>query len=325
MTTLSPLTRIRLLISWPFFICLTIILLGYQSTLLDDATPSKTEELLIWLISRAMLVAGIGYGYLAASSYPLLEQMQGRRAPYIMAGWFALRGALALGYYLLMGDTTFLGFVAGGIVMMGLLRVRARWVALLTLVLLLNLPGQLGRWIQANRNYPLPPSEQVNYYEQQQRMLRHEHAVAAQYWLDGHYAPLIRYHLAVWKVQWLKQSSRWSVLMGSILLGMCLWRWHRLLIRRLRDAMVGVVGFCGLTTFLELTSGRTYTTTLQRYDDSFRYAGYYVFDVPDALYLTVAELACLSMALLAIMLGYLLIGQPLARWQPLRTGRALPS
>ena len=47
MTTLSPLTRIRLLISWPFFICLTIILLGYQSTLLDDATPSKTEELLI--------------------------------------------------------------------------------------------------------------------------------------------------------------------------------------------------------------------------------------------------------------------------------------
>jgi hypothetical protein len=303
---------------WLFAIGLTGILLGYQTTLLTDPTPSQPEELMLWLTSRGMLVLTMICGFLGAGSYQRLQVRRPRRAKLIIAGWLAGLSILAVGYYLLTGDTTFLGLTVAGAVLVGMMTVRARWALLVLSVLVLNLPGQLGRWIQANRNYPMPVSKEINLYEAKQRTLRHERAVVTQYWLESNHAPLVAYYASVWPEQWLEQSSRWSLLIGSVLLGMGIWRWLRLVTRHLNTVLVSIVGLCTLTTFLEVTSGRVYTTTLQRYADSYRYPGYYVFDVPDALYLTVADLACLSMALLVSIGLWLFFRLPIPNWVPLR-------
>lgn len=307
-----------MLATWLFAIGLTGILLGYQTTLLTDPTPSQPEELMLWLTSRGMFILTMICGFLGAGSYQKLTTRRPRRARLIIGSWLAVLSVLAIGYYLLTGDTTFLSLTVAGIILVCMITRRARWTLLVMAVLVLNLPGQLERWIQANRNYPMPASEQVNQYEVEQRTFRHERAVATQYWLDKEYAPLIRYYASVWPEQWLEQSSRWSMLIGAVLLGMGIRRWQRLAIRHLNTVLVSVVGLCTLTTFLEVTSGRVYTTTLQRYADSYRYPGYYVFDVPDALYLTVADLACLSMALLVSIGLWLFFRLPIPNWVPIR-------
>lgn len=307
-----------MLASWLFAIGLTGILLGYQTTLLNDPTPSQPEELMLWLTSRGMLILTMVCGFLGARSYQQLIMRRPRRAKVIIGNWLAGLSVLAVGYYLLTGDTTFLALTSAGTLLVLMMPLRARWILLALTVLVLNLPGQLGRWVQANREYPMPASAQVNQYEAEQRTFRHERAVAAQYWLNSDYAPLVRYHASIWTEQWLEQSSRWSMLIGSVLLGTGIWRWRRLVLRLLNPLLVSVAGLCVLTTFLELTSGRVYTTTLQRYADSYRYPGYYVFDVPDALYLTVADLACLSMAVLVSIGLWLFARLPIPNWVPLR-------
>ncbi len=310
--------RVRMLAIWLFAIGLTGILLGYQTTLLTDLTPSQPEELMLWLTSRGMLVLTIVCGYWGTRSYQRLIKSRPKQANIIVSSWLAVLSVLAIGYYLLTGDTTLLSLTIAGALLVTLMTVRARWVLLIIALLVLNVPGQLGRWIQANRNYPMPVSEQVNAYETKHRTFRHERSVAAQYWLDKEYKVLIRYYASVWPEQWLEQSSRWLVLLGSVLLGMGLWRWQRLIVRLLNTLLVSLLGLCILTTFLELTSGRVYSATLQRYADSYRYPGYYVFDVPDALYLTVADLSCLSMALLASTGLWLFVRLPIPRWLPVR-------
>lgn len=310
--------RVRMLAIWLFAIGLTGILLGYQTTLLVDLTPSQPEELMLWLTSRAMLALTIVCGYLGARSYQRLTRSYPVHARLIVGSWLAVLSVMAIGYYLLTGDTTLLSLTIAGTLLVAMTTVRARWVLLIIALLVLNVPGQLGRWVQANRNYPMPVSEQVNAYETKHRTLRHERSVAVQYWLDKEYKALVRYYASVWPEQWLEQSSRWLVLMGSVLLGMGLWRWQRLIVRLLNTLMVSLLGLCILTTFLELTSGRVYSATLQRYADSYRYPGYYVFDVPDALYLTVADLSCLSMALLASTGLWLFVRLPMPRWLPVR-------
>ncbi len=310
--------RARMLAIWLFAIGLTGILLGYQTTLLVDLTPSQPEELMLWLTSRAMLVLTIVCGYLGARSYQRLLKSRSAHANSIVWCWLIVLSVLAIAYYLLTGDTTLLSLTIAGTLLIAMVTVRARWVLLLIALLVLNVPGQLGRWIQANRNYPMPVSEQVNVYETKHRTLRHKRSVAAQYWLDSEYKALVRYYASVWPEQWLEQSSRWLVLMGSVLLGTGLWRWQRLIVRMLNTLLVSLLGLCILTTFLELTSGRVYSATLQRYADSYRYPGYYVFDVPDALYLTVADLSCLSMALLASTGFWLVVRLPMPRWLPVR-------
>lgn len=310
--------RVRLLAIWLFAIGLTGILLGYQTTLLTDLTPSQPEELMLWLTSRAMLILTIICGYLGARHYERLIKNRPARANRIIGGWLVVLGTLAVGYYLVTGDTTMLGLTTAGVLLVATMAVRARWVLLTVALLVLNVPGQLGRWVQANRNYPMPVSEQVNAYEASQRSFRHKRQVAAQHWLTSDYRALVRYHASVWPEQWLEQSSRWLILIGAVLLGMGLWRWQRLIIRLMNTLLVSLLGLCILTTFLELTSGRVYSATLHRYADSYRYPGYYVFDVPDALYLTVAELACLSMAVLASLGFWLVVRMPIPRWVPVR-------
>jgi len=310
--------RVRMLAIWLFAIGLTGILLGYQTTLLVDPTPSQPEELMLWLTSRAMLVLTMVCGYLGARSYQRLMRSRPTHARLIVGSWLAVLSAMAVSYYLLTGDTTLLSLTIAGALLVTLMRIRARWALLIIALLVLNVPGQLGRWIQANRNYPMPVSKQVNAYETKHWTFRHERSVAAQYWLDKEYKMLIRYYASVWPEQWLEQSSRWLVLMGSVLLGMGLWRWQRLIVRLLNTLLVSLLGLCILTTFLELTSGQVYSATLQRYADSYRYPGYYVFDVPDALYLTVADLSCLSMALLASTGLWLVVRLPIPRWLPAR-------
>lgn len=310
--------RVRMLAFWLFAIGLTGILLGYQTTLLVDPTPSQPEELMLWSTSRAMLILALVCGYLGARSCQRLTKNRPDQAKRIIGSWLIFLSVLAVGYYLVTGDTTLLGLTVAGALMVALMTVRARWVLLVVALLALNLPGQLGRWIQANRNYPMPASEQVNAYEAKQRLFRHKRSVASQYWLGSDYKALVRYYASVWPEQWLEQSSRWLVLIGSVLLGMGLWRWQRLIVRLLNTLLVSLLGLCILTTFLELTSSRVYSATLHRYADSYRYPGYYVFDVPDALYLTVADLSCLSMALLASLGFWLVVRLPVPRWVPSR-------
>ncbi|QJW89077.1 hypothetical protein HNV11_06580 [Spirosoma taeanense] len=299
-----------------FCIGLTAILLGYQTVLLNDTTPSVTEKIMTWLTSRGILIIAIGHGYMVALRYDKLVGRPGWSALVQMALQLLLLITIGLGIYLITGDSTFFGLALAGLVLIGVWRLRGRWVALVIVVLLLNLPVQISRWYQANRNLPLPTSEQVNDYEQKQRQLRQQRANETRYWLARDYPKLAEYHAQVWPQRLLSdvQTGRWSSLVGMVLLGMILRRWRGLLAIVLRHSFIYIAGVCALTTLLELTSGRTYATTLRLYFDSLRYPGYYVFDVPDALYLTVSEAACLSTAMLFGMGIWLLSGWTVPEW-----------
>lgn len=286
---------------WLFFITITALLLGYQTVLLNaTVAPTQTEQLMIWLASRGILVLAITYGYVASRWYGRLID----RFTLWTILWLVFQIALLLsvgaGIYLITGDSTFVGLGLASMIMVALRNVRGRWVSLLVVVLMLNLPLQVGRWYQANRNLPLPTSEQVNVFEQNQRQQRQQRATEIRNWAEHDYAALIRYHDAVWTQRLMSdiQTGRWSSLIGMVLLGMMLRHWRGFITMARRNLITVVAGVCALTTLLELTSGRTYVTTLHLYSDSLRYPGYYMFDVPAALYLTVAEAASLSMAIL---------------------------
>lgn len=303
-------------IAWLFFAGVTAMLLGYQTVLLNDITPTGSEKIMTWLTSRGILILAIGYGFIASRWYAELVDKPSPKAIVWMVLQIGLLLAVGVSMYLITGDSTFVGLALAALVLMALWRTRGRWVALAVVVLLLNLPVQVSRWYQANRNLPLPTSEQINTYEQNQRQFRQQRAQQTQYWTDQDYSALASYHATVWTQRLLSdiQTGRWSSLIGMVLLGMMFRRWREVLNGIRRNIIVSVSGVCALTTLLELTSGRTYATTLRLYFDSLRYPGYYVFDVPDALYLTVAEAACLSAAVLVGLGMWLLSGLASSAW-----------
>ncbi|CCH55434.1 hypothetical protein BN8_04693 [Fibrisoma limi BUZ 3] len=275
-------------------------MLTYQTILLNEFFPSGVEKMMAWITSRVILIMAIGYGYMITRWYTRLSTKPFsasivRFALHIMS--MTLAGVFI---YLITGDSTFIGLVLAVVALLSVWQLRGRWVALLVVILLLNLPIQISRWYQANQNLPLPTSEQVNQFEQRQRQSRQMRLAETQFWIDHNYSALAEYHATVWDQRLLSdlQTGRWMSLIGMVLLGMIFRRWRAMLALLLQNGFVAVVGFCALTTVLELTSGRNYANTLRLYFDSLRYPGYYVFGVPDALYLTVAEASCLSMAVL---------------------------
>lgn len=294
------------------------MLLVYQTMLLNDST--RTDEYLTWLTSRGILALGIGYGYVVVRCYTLLTERRSAAAITAMILQIGTMLAIGVATYLITGDSTFVGLVVAVLVMMALWRIRGRWMALVVVVLVLNMPVQISRWYQANRMLPLPTSEQVNLYEQNQRQVRQQRAAQNQYWTDRDFSRLAEYHATVWPQRLLSdiQTGRWSSLIGMVLIGSMLRRWRSVLNTLRRNIVMSMTGVCALTTLLELTSNRSYFTTVQLYSDSLRYPGYYMFDVPDALYLTVAEASCLSMAVLCGMGVWLLSGMQVPEWLLIR-------
>ncbi|RIV18409.1 hypothetical protein DYU11_27925 [Fibrisoma montanum] len=307
-------------VGWLCFIGIVGIVLTYQTILLNEFFPSGVEKLMAWVTSRIILIMAIGYGYMITRWYARLIKQS---SPVLIAR-FALHMLVmtltGVFMYLITGDSTFIGLVLAVMTLLAVWRLRGRWVALLVVILLLNLPIQISRWYQANRNLPLPTSEQVNQFEQKQRQYRQMRLTETQFWIDHNYAALAEYHATVWDQRLMSdlQTGRWTALIGMVLLGMIFRRWQAMLALLLQNGFVAVGGFCALTTVLELTSGRNYANTLRLYFDSLRYPGYYIFGVPDALYLTVAEASCLSMAMLVGTGLWLLSGRMSALRLPLR-------
>ena len=306
--------------TWFFCICLTAILLGYQTVLLSDSTPTVAENLMAWLTNRGVLIIAITYGYWVTRWYATIAGKSRQKRVV----WLVVHGGglLSVGslIYMITGDNTFFGLVLAACTLVAFRRVRWQWMVVMTVVLLLDLPVQCNRWYEANQNRPVPTSGQVSAFEKNQHDQRQQLATETQLWLDRDYAKLARFHAAVWPERLLYDllAGRWALLVGMVLLGMLFRRWQRLAIPLLNHSWIALAGVCGLTTLLELTSGHTYATTLRLYFDSLRYPGYYVFDVPDALYMTVADVASVSAALLVIVGVWLLADSSVPDWVQVR-------
>ncbi|UHG92411.1 hypothetical protein [Spirosoma oryzicola] len=306
------LQKVSRVVVWLFCIGLTAILLGYQTVLLNDLTPSATEKLMIWLTTRTMLVMALGYGYYMAWRYGQGNKWSAWQA--VLSGAALFAGGLAA--FLIAGDSTLLWLAIAGILLVLVRHVGERWLLLGALVLLLNIPVQVYRWYRANCDVPFPTSDQIVTFEKEQHEIRQRWAAKNRYWIDQDYEQLVRHHATYWPGRiWRDlKTGRWSLLIGMVLLGGLAQRRRTSLPATVTTSLIAVVGIWFLSTLLGLTSVYTYATAVRLYLNSLLFPGYYVFDGPAALYLTVAEISWVSGALLIGTVIWFLAGWTAPRW-----------